>query len=162
MCTAFWDRRGILLVNFLTEGEMVNAERYCETLQKLWWTIQNKRRVMFSTGIVLMHDTAWLEAQHNSCRRSAERCLMIHPIVRTSRQWFPCFLHLKKFMSGQCQRFHNDKEAEISVTHWFQSQTANFFYIVTNVGPTVWQMSQFRRSISEVNTLKNSSTKFFH
>ena len=35
MCTVFWDRRDILLVAFLSTGETVNAEHYCETLQKL-------------------------------------------------------------------------------------------------------------------------------
>ena len=29
---------------------------------------------------------------------------------------FYLFLHLKKFLSGQCQRFQNDREAEMSVT----------------------------------------------
>jgi hypothetical protein len=33
MCTVFWD------FNFLTRGETVNDERYCETLQKLRWAI---------------------------------------------------------------------------------------------------------------------------
>ena len=58
MCMVFWDRRGILLVNFLTRGEKVNTERYCESLQKLRRTIQNKRRVMLSAGVVFLHDNA--------------------------------------------------------------------------------------------------------
>ncbi|GBN77026.1 hypothetical protein AVEN_202702-1 [Araneus ventricosus] len=32
MCTVFWDRQGILLVDFLPRGETINAVRYCETL----------------------------------------------------------------------------------------------------------------------------------
>ena len=34
------------------------------------------------------------------------------------------FLYLKKFLFGQRQRFRNDREAEMSVTQWFQSQAA--------------------------------------
>ena len=30
MCTVLWDRQGVL-INFLTRGETVNAERYCES-----------------------------------------------------------------------------------------------------------------------------------
>ena len=37
--------------------------------------------------------------------------------------------HLKKFLSGQRQHFQNDREAEMSVTQWFQSQVADFYKI---------------------------------
>ena len=37
------------------------------------------------------------------------------------------FLHLKKFLSGQCERLQNDREAEMSVTQWFQSQAADLY-----------------------------------
>ena len=50
MFTVFWDRRGILLVDFLTRGETVNAERYCETLNKLRRAIQNKRGGILMPG----------------------------------------------------------------------------------------------------------------
>ena len=54
MCTVFWDRRGILLVDFRTRG----AERYCETVQKLRRAIQNKGRGMLAAGVVLLQDNA--------------------------------------------------------------------------------------------------------
>ena len=38
---------------------------------------------------------------------------------------FHLFLHLKKFLSGQ--RFQNEREAEMSITQWFQSQAADFY-----------------------------------
>ena len=37
------------------------------------------------------------------------------------------FLHLKKFLPGQRQRFQNDREVEMSVTQWFQSQAVDFY-----------------------------------
>ncbi|GBN96617.1 hypothetical protein AVEN_96362-1 [Araneus ventricosus] len=58
MCIVFWDRRGILLVEFLPRGNTINAVRYCETLRKLRSAIQNKRRGMLSQGSVLSHDNA--------------------------------------------------------------------------------------------------------
>ena len=42
MCTVFWHRRDILLFDFLTRGETMNAERYCETLQKMRQVIQKQ------------------------------------------------------------------------------------------------------------------------
>ena len=42
--------------------------------------------------------------------------------VREPRaQWF-IFLHLKKFLFGERQRFQNDRETQMSITQWFQSQ----------------------------------------
>ncbi|GFQ92303.1 uncharacterized protein TNCT_390711 [Trichonephila clavata] len=58
MCKLFWDRKGILLIDFLPRGEAVKADRYCETLWKLRRAIQNKRRGMLTASIVLLHDNA--------------------------------------------------------------------------------------------------------
>ncbi|GBM77857.1 hypothetical protein AVEN_24609-1 [Araneus ventricosus] len=58
MCTVFWDRQGILLVEFLPRGETINAVRYCETLRQLRRAIQNKRRGILSQSILLLHDNA--------------------------------------------------------------------------------------------------------
>ena len=40
---------------------------------------------------------------------------------------FLLFLHLKRFLSGQRQSLQNDRQAEMSVTQWFQSQAAEFY-----------------------------------
>jgi len=32
MLTIFWDARGVLYMEFLTEGSMANSDRYCATL----------------------------------------------------------------------------------------------------------------------------------
>ncbi|GFX08887.1 uncharacterized protein TNCV_2965981 [Trichonephila clavipes] len=58
MCTVFWDRKGILLIDFLPRGETLNVDRYCETLRKLRRAIQNKRRGMLNAGVVLLRDNA--------------------------------------------------------------------------------------------------------
>ena len=58
MCTVFWDRKGILLVDFLSQGSTINAGDYCNTLQKLHRAIQNKQHGMLSWGVVMIHDNA--------------------------------------------------------------------------------------------------------
>ena len=37
---------------------------------------------------------------------------------------------IKKFLSGQRQRFQNDREKKMSVTQWLQSQAADFYNTV--------------------------------
>ena len=58
MCTVFWDRQGVLLVKFLSQGTTINSALYCETLKKLRRAIQNKRCGMLSATILLLHDNA--------------------------------------------------------------------------------------------------------
>lgn len=44
MCMVFWNRKGVLLVNFLAGGETINSENYCEmALRQLRPAIQKKR-----------------------------------------------------------------------------------------------------------------------
>ena len=47
------DVHGVLgqtVFDFLTRGETVNTERYCETLQELRMTVQKRRHVILSAG----------------------------------------------------------------------------------------------------------------
>jgi hypothetical protein len=60
MLTVFWDRKGILLTEFMAPGNTITSEVYCETLNKLRRAIQNKRRWMLTKGVVLLHDNARL------------------------------------------------------------------------------------------------------
>jgi glycine cleavage system protein P-like pyridoxal-binding family len=56
MATVFWDRKGVLLIEFTEPGTTITSEMYCETLKKLHRAIQNKRRGMLTSGVVLLHD----------------------------------------------------------------------------------------------------------
>ncbi|GBO05126.1 hypothetical protein AVEN_130696-1 [Araneus ventricosus] len=58
MASVFWDRNGVLLVDFMQRGTTINAVVYGQTLRKLRSAIQNKRRGMLTEGILLLHDNA--------------------------------------------------------------------------------------------------------
>ena len=58
MVYVFQDRKGILLIESLPQGKTFEAARYCETLNKLWRAIQNKRRGMLTKRMCLFHDNA--------------------------------------------------------------------------------------------------------
>ncbi|KAJ4428145.1 hypothetical protein ANN_24159 [Periplaneta americana] len=130
MCTVFWDRKGILLIDFLPRGETMNADHYCETLRKLRRAIQNKRRGMLTAGVVLLHDNG---RPHTAWRTAAVLTefgweLFDHPPYSPdlAPSDFHVFLHLKKFLSSS-ERFGNDEELMTSVTRWFHSQAAEFY-----------------------------------
>jgi hypothetical protein len=54
----FWDRKGVLLVEFWPRSSTINAGVYCDTLKKLRCVIQNKQRGMLSQGVVMLHANA--------------------------------------------------------------------------------------------------------
>ena len=64
------------------------------------------------------------------------------------------FLHLKKCLFGQRQRFKNDKEGEMSDIKRLQSQASDF----SDTGIQKRSLILTNVSIPEVNTLANSST----
>ena len=35
MCTVFWDRKGVMLLDFLEPGQTINSDHYIATLTKL-------------------------------------------------------------------------------------------------------------------------------
>jgi len=53
---------------FMAPGTTIMSEVYCETLNKLRRSIQNKRRAMLSKGVVLLHDNA---RPHTAARTNA-------------------------------------------------------------------------------------------
>jgi len=64
MASVFWDRKGILLVDFMTRGSTVNAAACSDTLTRLRRTIQNKSRGMLLRGVRLLHNNARPHSVH--------------------------------------------------------------------------------------------------
>lgn len=60
MATVFYDRKFVFLVEFMEHDRTITAASYRMTFECLRRAIQNKSKGMFSTGIVLFHDNAWL------------------------------------------------------------------------------------------------------
>jgi histone-lysine N-methyltransferase SETMAR len=120
MCTLFWDRKGVLLVEVLPQGSTNNAGVYCDTLKELRRVIQNKRRGMLSRGAVMLHDNA---LPHTA---AATQDLIAtfgweqfdHPLYSPdlAPSDFHVSLHLKTSLGGR--RFHYDEVKE-AVNTWF-------------------------------------------
>jgi hypothetical protein len=59
MGTVFWDRRGVLMVEFMQQGTIITSEVYCKTLKKLCRAIQNRRHGMVTSHVVFLHDNVY-------------------------------------------------------------------------------------------------------
>jgi hypothetical protein len=58
MATVSWDRKGVLMVEFMQQGTTITLQVYYETLKILRRAIQNKRRGMLTSGVVHLQDNA--------------------------------------------------------------------------------------------------------
>jgi histone-lysine N-methyltransferase SETMAR len=117
-CTVFWDRKCILLMEFLPQGSIINAVVYCDTLKKLRCAIQNKRHGMLNRGVVMLHDNAvttfgWEQFGHPP----------YSPDLAPSD--FHVFLHLKTFLGGRW--FHDDNKVKEAVNTWVAFQAESLY-----------------------------------
>ena len=129
MCTVFWDRYGVLLLDYRPNGQTINALVYCDTLQRLRRAIQNKCRGLLSFGVVLLHDKV---RPHTACQTTAllqqfRWDIMDHPPYSPdlAPSDYHLFLHMKRFLAGK--QFHSDAEVETTVNNWLQQQAVDVF-----------------------------------
>jgi histone-lysine N-methyltransferase SETMAR len=129
MVTDFRDRKRVMVVEFMQQRTTVTTEVYCETLKKLHMAIQNKRRGMLTSGLVLIHDN---ERPHTAAGTRALRDHFNlesfgHPLY--SPDLAPSDYHLFTYQKNllESQRFNNNEEFTEGVKTWLSSQAADFF-----------------------------------
>jgi histone-lysine N-methyltransferase SETMAR len=129
MATVFWDTKGVLMVDFMLQGTTITSEVYCETLKKLRRAIQNKRRRMLSSCVVLLHDNVRLHTAGRT-RTLLEQFkweLFDHPPYSPdlAPSDYHLFMHIKNWF--QSQPFNNNEELKADVETWLSSMAADFF-----------------------------------
>ncbi|GFO05091.1 histone-lysine N-methyltransferase SETMAR [Plakobranchus ocellatus] len=86
MTTVFWDSRGMIILDILPKGESVNADQYCETLDRLRHAVRRKRPGLLRSGVVLQHDNATPTRQNalrNGLNVTGVKLFSIQPTVQT-------------------------------------------------------------------------------
>ena len=129
MATVFWDRKGILLTEFMAPGTTIMSEVYCETLNKLRRLIQNKWCGMLTKGVILLHDNV---RPHTTARTNALIKLFnweisYHPPYSPdlAPSNYPFFTKMKVWMATQ--RFHTNEGLLDGVNYWLHNLAAPFF-----------------------------------
>lgn len=129
MASVFWDKKGILLVDFMPRGTTINADVYCETLKKLRKKIKDKRRGMLTSGVSLLHDNA----RPHTARITQDLLASFGWDIVTHPPYSPdlapsdyhLFTKLKEFLGGK--RFADDEELKEAVLKWFQDLERNVY-----------------------------------
>ena len=93
----FWDRRGILLIDFLLERSTVNAVYYCQLLDEVKLAYRRKRRDMLIRSAILLrgnarpHTTALILEQSDKIHRKTPEhppySLDLLPLSHSKKNW---------------------------------------------------------------------------
>jgi hypothetical protein len=128
MATIFWDRKGPLLINFLSRGDTINAAAYCEMLKKLRQPIQNKRRGMLTLGVFLLHNNA---RQHTAramqeLLQSFKLEVLAHPPHSLAPSDYHLLSKLKESLAGKTLS-DDDDEVQDAVMTWLREKAGDFY-----------------------------------
>jgi len=58
LASIFWDQDGILLINYLSKGQTINAQYYLSLLVQLKDILKEKRRGKVIKGVLFLHDNS--------------------------------------------------------------------------------------------------------
>ena len=129
MMTIFWDRDGVLLTDYLTQGNTINGLYYASLIERLRSAILEKRRGKVSRGVLLLHDNAPVHKSNvvQAAIRQAGFAELNHPayspdIAPTD---YHMFSHLKKFLRGKS--FDSDDEVIATVESYLSDLDSEFF-----------------------------------
>ena len=129
LSTVFWDYRGVVYVDFLTERRTINAQYYCQLLDSVKAAYRSKRRDVPIRSILLLHDNA---RPHTAALTQAKLHQMHWATIEHppySPYLSPCDYHLfgplKEGLGGQ--RFEDNEACMQFVRNWLSDLPRSFF-----------------------------------
>jgi histone-lysine N-methyltransferase SETMAR len=137
MLIVFWNRNGPLHWDLLPAGETINAERYCEHLDRCNQALPRRHR----RNVILLHDNA----RPHIARLTQAKLTELHwerldhppysPDLSPSD--YHLFRSLEHFLSEQ--RFRNIEHLRRELTTWFASKGREFYARGIDLLPERWQ-----------------------
>jgi histone-lysine N-methyltransferase SETMAR len=128
MCIVFWDRKGVIQLEFLEPGQTINSDHYITTLTKLKARI-SRVRLEKKTTFLLQHDNAWPHTSLKTMGHAAEFCwtVLLHPPY--SPNLAPSDFHLFGPMKDglRAQYFPDNDTVIAAVREWVASTGADFY-----------------------------------
>jgi len=128
MCTVFWDRKGVILLDFLEPGQIINSDRYIATLTKLKARISRVRPEK-KTTFLLQHDSARPHTSLKTVEHTANLgwTVLTHPLY--SPDLAPSDFHTFRPMKDGLRRQHSPSNDTVvrAVKQWATSAGADFY-----------------------------------
>ena len=121
IASVFWDAKGIVFIDYLQKGKIINEEYYATLLRELRQAIKSKRPGKLTKGVLLHQDNA---AAHKSlvAMSAVHDCgfeLIYHPLYSPDLAPSAYFLfpNLKKYLAGK--RYDSDDDVIFAVEDFF-------------------------------------------
>jgi histone-lysine N-methyltransferase SETMAR len=109
-------------------GTTITSETNCETLEKLRRAIENKRRGVLTSGVVLLHDNTRpnTAARTQALLQKFRWNLFDHPpySLDLAPSYFHLFSRMKVWLGTQSLRVKTNEELMDGVKNWLSSQPA--------------------------------------
>ena len=141
MLTAFFDRRGLLMADFLPRGQTINGNYYATLLRQLREEIKSKRRGRLTRGIRLLHDNAPVhtcnvaQAVIADCGFQTINHPAYSPDVAPSDYFL--FADLKRHLRGK--HFDCDESLRVAILEHFDSHSVAFWHEAIDSLENRWQ-----------------------
>ena len=140
MCTVFWDRKGVILLDFLEPGQTINSDRYIATLTKLKARISRVRPEK-KTTFLLQHDNARPHTSLKTVEHIVSLGWTVVPHPPYSPDLVPSDFHLFGLMKDglRGQHFRSNDAVVRAVKQWAISAGADFYEHGTQAPVHCWQ-----------------------
>ena len=106
----FWDKEGIIMIDYLQKGKTINADYYTSLLDQLKQKLKEKRRGKLSNGVLFLQDKASSHKAHRTMQKFDQIGfeLLHHPPYSPDLAPSDYHLQLKKYLKGT--KFASDNE----------------------------------------------------
>jgi histone-lysine N-methyltransferase SETMAR len=128
LASIFWDEDGILLIDYLPKGQIINAEYYSSLLMLMKDILKEKRHLKPTKRVLFLHDNALVHRAHATQKKLAYLCFecLNHPpyspdLVPSDYHLFP---GLKKQLNGQ--NVSSDVKVIAAAEIWLDGQFSDF------------------------------------
>ena len=128
MCVVFWDRKGVILLNFLEPGQAINSDLYVAMLTKLKAQI-SRVRTEKKTTFLLKCDNAMAHTDLNTVEHVACIVWTVLPHPLYSPDFVPSDFHLLGLMNDGLhgQYFPSSYAIIAAVKQWVTFAGADFY-----------------------------------
>jgi len=124
LTSIFWDQDGILLIDYLSKGQTINAEYYSSPLVQLKDILKEKRRRKVTKEVLFLHDNAPAHQALATQKKQAYQgfqCLDYPPYsLELAPLDYHLFPGLKKQLKGR--HFSSDMEVIAAMETWLDGQ----------------------------------------
>lgn len=130
MLSVWWDMKGIVHWELLPRGTTINAEVYCEQLERVQDALRRRRPALVNRkGVILLHDNARPHTAKKTREKIRELEWEVLPHPPYSPDMAPSDYHLfralTRFLEGR--KFRDEDEVKMTIGQFFDSQTPDFY-----------------------------------